>query len=893
MGRSFVPSDQYSAMGNNRTDFEANYQNTSGNAYYADTFDDEYHTSSDYTARKEVDGNYKIALSYINDNPLYREKHGWRGWTESFTNYANSPSVSIYDPAAKGKLTGSPDFEYTVSFDYEITGKIPSYEIRLELILSPVSGGSTIVCGTFDLNGKKGRTNEVMFKAVDGYYPRIRMVTNNGEKLEKNPEEYHTVYLDNLTVKELYTNTGVPVSVQFDTEGGSYVSGFRILAGNKVGTLPSASKSGYLFDCWYRAGDESQKEVGPSTVFNENVTLKAKWVSVAASDYQNSALDEFSVMNYPNVLEKYSDLNTDDLLKDGIANSVSTASNRYIKSGCPGGMKGALLLANKPSVMSNNTAGLPAIALLNRDGTKYAVKKDMRYKISFDYLPLGASNAHTYVTVYYGSYSAYGVNANCVALQNCAVHGVDNTAKTYTQYFAAKQDGFIFFTIGSRASMDDTRAEHFVLLDNIHVEIKSGAKYNEYKNADGTPYNSKPYGYNVQFGMPGDTIRDFGFPNVTGKDIEGFYLDAACTKKCSDYDKIGKSDRTIYVKYKEVDYSTPSDFTQPIELDFETSEDFDLDVIYRYNMYMSHSSSDRQTELDYVPADEQNASSGSGYMRLYDIQYCYGNMCFMLYDKNNPSGMMILEPKTSYRITAMTKYEDDAKIPYLRTWFVDTATGAQTRNYDCSLSCSLDDVTGYTEVAGVFTTGEKPTAVAIGAVYLAEQNVYIDDVKVEKLKNYTVKLDVGGGDPMDDISTLPYVLIEDPGSPYKIGYDFVGWFRDKDFKEPFDFYKDYITGDTVLYAKYEKEAASPDLQVDFEVEEEEDYDFEVEEETEELNFGTSPKIFADKTKVKVVKAEKEKPVDLLIPILCFGALVLVCAGVVTVLLIVRVRKNRK
>ena len=875
-------------------DFESNYLNTSGNPFYGDTFNDEYHTSSAYTARKDVNGDHKIALSYINDNPLYREKHGWRGWTETFTNYANSPSVSIYDPATQNRLTGSPDFEYTISFDYEIAGKIPSYDIRLELILSPISSGSAIVCGTFDRKGSAGRTDEIKFTAKDGYYPRIRMVTNNGEKLEQNPKEYHTLYIDNLTVTELYTETGTPVAIQFDSDGGSYVSGYRILAGNSVGTLPSVSKTGYLFDCWYQAGDESQKEVGPSTVFYDNVILKAKWLSVTASDYQNSDLNEFSTINYPNVLEKYSDLNTDDLLKDSITNSVSTAGNRYIKSGCPAGMNGALLLANKPSVMSNNTVGLPAIALLNRDGTKFAVKKDTRYKISFDYLPLGASNAHTYVTVYYGSYSAYGVNANCNALQNCAVHGVDNNAKTYSQYFYAKQDGFIFFAIGSRASMDDTRAEHFVLLDNIHVEITSGAKYNEYKNADGSAYNSKPYGYNVQFGMPGDKIRDFGFPNVAGKDIEGFYLDADCTKKCVDYDTIGKADRTIYVKYKEVDYTTLSDFTKPIKLDFETSENFDLDVIYRYNMYLSHSSTDQQTELDYVPDDSPNASSGSGYMRLYDIQYCYGNMCFMLYDKSNPSGMMILAPKTSYRITAKVKYEDDAKLPYLRTWFVDTVTGAQTRNYDCSLSCSSDDVTGYTEVAGVFTTGEKATAVAIGAVYLAEQNVYIDDVKVEKLKKYTLKLDVGGADPMEDIKTLPYVLIEDPGAPYKIGYDFVGWYRDKDFKVPFNFYTDFITGDTVLYAKFEKEEASPDPEEDFTFEEEDDFGFETqEEEIEELNFGTSPEIMADHTKVKLVKVKQQEAVEWMIPALAFGGLVLICAGTVTTLLIVKKRKNRK
>ena len=869
-------------------DFEADYQTKSGTSYYGDVFNDEYHISSDYYARKSIGGNYKIALSYINDNLLYREVHGWRGWTESFTNYVNSPSISIYDPSVQARLTGSPDFEYKVSFDYEFTGKMPDYDIQLQLVLAPISSGSTIVCGIFDIDGLSGRTNELKVTAVDGYYPRIRMVTNGGEKLEKNPEEYHTVYIDNLKVEELYPENGTPVSIQFDSDGGSYVTGYRILAGNTAGTFPSTSKSGYLFDCWYLADDPSQKEVGSDAVFNDNVVLKAKWTGIQAKNYENSSLDEFSVINYPNVIEDFSDLNTDTLLEDGISNSISTVSNRYIKQGCPDNMNGALLLANKPAVMSNNTNGLPAIALLNRDGTKFAVKKDTRYQISFDYLPLGDSNAHTYVTVYYGSYSAYSVNANCVALENCAVHGLDSKAKTFSQYFYAKQDGFVFFTIGSRASMNDTKSEHFVLIDNIHIDIKSGAKYNEYKNADGSAYNSKPYGYNVQFGMPGDKIRDFGFPNVKGKDIEGFYTDIACTKKCLDYDTIGSADRTIYVKYKDVEYNTVSDFSQPIKLDFETSEDFDLDVMYRYNMYMSHSSTDKQTELDYIPDDSKNAAGGKGYIRLYDIQHCYGNMYFTLYDKSNPSGIMILEPNSSYRITAQAKYEDDAKLPYLRTWFVDLETGALTRNYDCCLSSSLDDVTGYTEVSGVFITGEKSTAVAIGAVYLSEQDVYIDNVAVEKLKQYTLKLDVGDADPMDDIITLPYVQIEDPGAAFKIGYDFIGWYKDKEFTMPFDFYADYITGDTVIYAKFEKEAELPDAEDDFDFE---DVDYDLEDEDEEIDYGNPPDILPDNTKIKDVVVESGGFSDILVPIIVLSSIVFVCAGFTAALLIIKKKKE--
>ena len=39
----------------------------------------------------------------------------------------------------------------------------------------------------------------------------------------------------------------------------------------------------------------------------------------------------------------------------------------------------------------------------------------------------------------------------------------------------------------------------------------------------------------------------------------------------------------------------------------------------------------------------------------------------------------------------------------------------------------------------------------IGGVYLAEQDVYVDDIKVEKMNYYTIKFETNGGDKIDDI----------------------------------------------------------------------------------------------------------------------------------------------
>lgn len=164
---------------------------------------------------------------------------------------------------------------------------------------------------------------------------------------------------------------------------------------------------------------------------------------------------------------------------------------------------------------------------------------------------------------------------------------------------------------------------------------------------------------------------------------------------------------------------------------------------------------------------------------------------------------MILEPNTTYRITAQAKYEDDAQIPSLKIWMVDPSNFNYTR-LDTTLTTKNEDIMGYDEISSVITTGETPAMVAIGAVYLAEQNVYIDSVKVEKLFECTIKFEANGGDDVDSITVFPYsdLTSYDPGFAFKPGYEFVGWYLDPDFTKPFDFLFDYVTKDIVLYAKY-------------------------------------------------------------------------------------------
>ena len=324
--------------------------------------------------------------------------------------------------------------------------------------------------------------------------------------------------------------------------------------------------------------------------------------------------------------------------------------------------------------------------------------------------------------------------------------------------------------------------------------------------------------------------------------------------------------------------------------------------MYRNYYLMSWTCSEEENTNYYIYGDSENAFSGDGYMRIKDIKYSYGTgHNFVLYDKNNPSGLMMLAPNTNYRISAQAKYHDDAKLPNLRLWWYDPDIGGYQRVQNVLMNTKLDDVEGYTEISATITTGDKATGIAIGAVYLAEQDVYIDDVKVQKLTPVTIKFETNGGDAIDDISVIPYADLsgDNPGFAFKIGYDFVDWYLDKEFTKPFDFSSDTVTADTVLYAKFEAEADDGSNEDDFDF----DFDFEDDEdyfEEEGALFGNSLDLFnispREKTDatVKLIKRTDTAPVIpiWLIAVIAAGGAVLIGGGVLAFILIRRARRRK-
>ena len=62
------------------------------------------------------------------------------------------------------------------------------------------------------------------------------------------------------------------ITIKFDVDGGKNIDDLKINKGSKE-ILPKTSKEGYVFKGWY----VNDKEITDDYIFNENLTLKAKW----------------------------------------------------------------------------------------------------------------------------------------------------------------------------------------------------------------------------------------------------------------------------------------------------------------------------------------------------------------------------------------------------------------------------------------------------------------------------------------------------------------------------------------------------------------------------------------------------------------------------------------
>ena len=104
---------------------------------------------------------------------------------------------------------------------------------------------------------------------------------------------------------------------------------------------------------------------------------------------------------------------------------------------------------------------------------------------------------------------------------------------------------------------------------------------------------------------------------------------------------------------------------------------------------------------------------------------------------------------------------------------------------------------GYT-FAGWYTSTEGGTKVTDFGNVTAETKVYAQYT----INKYTVSFNSNGGNAVASKSATYNTTISAPTSPTRIGYGFGGWYKDKACTNKWDFSKNVVTDNTVLYAKW-------------------------------------------------------------------------------------------
>ncbi|MBE7015604.1 MAG: hypothetical protein E7417_02135, partial [Ruminococcaceae bacterium] len=91
-----------------------------------------------------------------------------------------------------------------------------------------------------------------------------------------------------------------------------------------------------------------------------------------------------------------------------------------------------------------------------------------------------------------------------------------------------------------------------------------------------------------------------------------------------------------------------------------------------------------------------------------------------------------------------------------------------------------------------------------------------------------VKFETNGGSSISNKSVRRGVAVEEPSEPTKEGYEFKGWYTDKDLTKKYNF-STPVTKAMTLYAKWEEIDAGTDYEPDVEAGEENEEETEVED----------------------------------------------------------------
>ena len=572
------------------------------------------------------------------------------------------------------------------------------------------------------------------------------------------------------TLKINWSNPANVRYISFDSKGGSAVPMISKSINAPIGALPTPTKVGYTFDKWYMANDTAFAP--PETMLNDwrdapyssrdqkGITVYAKW--------NPNANTKFTVEHY--VQELNGTYTKTDRVDTPTGYTDSTITNGS-------GTNSETVTYLAPRTSGTDTATKPNVAS-NEENPKYTVDFTKYTPKAFAAGKTIAPDGSTVVKIYYDRKS-YSVTFTYGDRESSDNQPLTYTAKYGATVYAPKlalggydfssfsgltdeqmkngvtvADNTTYYATWTPSNDTPFRVEHYVqrITDDAYVLYGDNAIQSASGTTD-TAINIDTYKLN-------ETHLTYQYATVGGKTVGTGEGQVAAT--------IGADGKTVVKLY----YNRNS---YTLTFDEKGGNAVD-DITQRYGKTVTLPAPEKQgytfagwytddacTDL-FAAADAltvtmpaENTTLYAGWTARTDTAYKVEHLL------QNVTG------------TGYTLYDTDYK-----TGATGQDTKAETKDYSAE---------GFKQ--GVFTDTK-----------IAADGSTVVEIKYDR-KTYNVSFNSNGGSEVAaQIGVLHGAKASAPSDPTKTGYEFVGWYKDSNLTDDWDFAADTVTATTTLYAKW-------------------------------------------------------------------------------------------
>lgn len=701
---------------------------------------------------------YTITTPKITLKAPTRNGYIFKGWKLNGTGTAQE--TVVIEKGSTGNLSYSATWEkveYTVLFDSNEGSAVSQAGVKFEeKITKP------------DDPTKEGYTFKGWFK----------------EEALENEWKFETdVVTDNITLYAKWTINEYTAS--FDGNGGDSVTPASIKKNyqEKLGTLPTAEKTGYTLEGWYTAKTGGDKITANTVMSSKDITYYAHWtINEYTASFDANGGDSVSPASIKkNYQEKLGTLPTAEKIGytfDGWYTAKTGGDKITTETTMPA--DGAIYYAHW--TVNQYTASFDGNE--GTDGT--SITKD--YDTALEILPTSSRSGYKFLgwftekvngvqitsiskmpaknVTYYAHWEIKTYDITYDLKDEDAVNDETN-AKTYTvedadiSLHAPTWTGHTFLGWSYEGMTDPSKPE-------LEVTIKSGSTGDKKFTA-----NWKLSEYTVKFdSQDGSEVADMGAthgvaivkpvdPTKTGYTFKGWYTDEAYSKEWN-FDDTVKGNMTLYAKWEINHY----------EITFQTN---------------SGSSVDKQI-IDHGQKVVKPTDPTRDY---YVFAGWYSDdKLTKEYDFNKA-----VESK-------MTLYAKWTPVKYTMTYVLDggdnDAKNPETYTVEDEITLKAPTKENYTFKGWTYDGQDTPTKDVTIPVGEHGNKTYTAHWEIN---HYDVTFDTNGGGTINKQTIDHGSKATKPTDPTKVGYTFAGWYSDDKLTKEYDFSK-AVESKMTLYAKW-------------------------------------------------------------------------------------------